>query len=377
MKCQFCGQELPENAKFCFRCKRQIVCMNCSERLLEGASMCVFCGNEISTLNNNNGQNYIKYSETKTSKSFEATFSNETAGAVVETFAQFLPLKKNITGKTKDIFHDAQITEAEDITPTKALLPAEQENSGDTNLNINNIFKVRGENEVYLHETSLKANSKVDYAGRLTILYLFYMQSNGTKEVPKTEVIAFLKKVGLNNDGSYRAWMSKMKALYNVNNDCYCLCRAGEERAKEYLQEIFDEGKVDNWNLGDTSKGNSKSNNKANNISKNSYSIIGSLNLNPSEKESLKFFIGQHKASNGFQYNLLFVYYLQKIICESNINSNHIYTCYKNVGVKVPNNLYQNLVDTKNKKEWIDTSDMNNITITISGENYVEQDMKK
>lgn len=55
--------------------------------------MC-FCGNEISTLNNNNGQNYIKYSETKTSKSFEATFSNETAGAVVETFAQFLPLKK-------------------------------------------------------------------------------------------------------------------------------------------------------------------------------------------------------------------------------------------------------------------------------------------
>lgn len=94
MKCQFCGQELPENAKFCFRCKRQIVCMNCSERLLEGASMCVFCGNEISTLNNNNGQNYIKYSETKTSKSFEATFSNETAGAVVETFAQFLPLKK-------------------------------------------------------------------------------------------------------------------------------------------------------------------------------------------------------------------------------------------------------------------------------------------
>lgn len=106
-------------------------------------------------------------------------------------------------------------------------------------------------------------------------------------------------------------------------------------------------------------------------------SIIGSLNLNPSEKESLKFFIGQHKASNGFQYNLLFVYYLQKIICESNINSNHIYTCYKNVGVKVPNNLYQNLVDTKNKKGWIDTSDMNNITITISGENYVEQDMKK
>ena len=135
------------------------------------------------------------------------------------------------------------------------------------------------------------------------------MRSNGTEEVPKTEVIAFLKKVGLNNDGSYRGWMSKMKSLYNINNNCYCLCRAGEERAKEYLKDIFDEDKVDNWKLGDTSKGNSKSNNKANNLSKNSYSIVGSLNLHPLDKESLKSFIGQFNVSNGFQYNLLFVYY--------------------------------------------------------------------
>ena len=203
------------------------------------------------------------------------------------------------------------------------------------------------------------------------------MRSNGTEEVPKTEVIAFLKKVGLTNDGSYRGWMSKMKSLYNINNNCYCLCRAGEERAKEYLKDIFDEDKVDNWKLGDTSKGSYRSNNKANNIPKNSYSIEGTLNLNPSDNESLKSFIGKFKASNGFQYNLLFAYYLQKVIGKTNINANHIYTCYKNVGAKIPNNLYQSLVDTKNKKGWIDTSDMNNITVTISGENCVEQDLKK
>ena len=377
MNCQFCGQELPENAKFCFKCRRQIICTNCGERLIEGASICVFCGNEISTPNNNTEQNHIKYKETKTLKSFEATFSNETAGAVVKTFAQFLPLKKNIIGETKEIFHNTQIEDVEDIMPAKALLPVKQEELADKNPNISDIFKVRGDNEVDLYETSLKANSKVDYAGRLTILYLFYMQSNGTKEIPKTEVIAFLKKIGLNNDGSYRSWMSKMKSLYNVNNDCYCLSRAGEERAKEYLKDIFDEDKVDNWKLGDTAKGNSKSNNKANNISKNSYSIVGSLNLYPLDKESLKSFIGQFNVSNGFQYNLLFVYYLQKVIDVTNINANFIYTCYKDIGAKIPNNLYQNLVDTKNKKGWIDTSDMNNITVTISGENCVEQDLKK
>ncbi|HCZ20877.1 MAG TPA: hypothetical protein DHU85_05065 [Porphyromonadaceae bacterium] len=101
------------------------------------------------------------------------------------------------------------------------------------------------------------------------------------------------------------------------------------------------------------------------------------MNLHPLDKESLKSFIGQFNVSNGFQYNLLFVYYLQKVISITNINANHIYTCYKDVGVKIPNNLYQNLVDTKNKKGWIDTSDMNNITVTISGENCVEQDLKK
>ncbi len=377
MNCQFCGQELPENAKFCFKCRRQIICTNCGERLIEGASICVFCGNEISIPNNNTEQNHIKYKETKTSKSFEATFSNETAGAVVKTFAQFLPLKKNTIGETMEVFHDTQIEDVEDVTPSKALLPVKREDLVDKNPNINDIFKVRGDNDIYLHETSLKANSKVDYAGRLTILYLFYMRSNGTEEVPKTEVIAFLKKVGLTNDGSYRGWMSKMKSLYNINNNCYCLCRAGEERAKEYLKDIFDEDKVDNWKLGDTSKGSYRSNNKANNIPKNSYSIEGTLNLNPSDNESLKSFIGKFKASNGFQYNLLFAYYLQKVIGKTNINANHIYTCYKNVGAKIPNNLYQSLVDTKNKKGWIDTSDMNNITVTISGENCVEQDLKK
>ena len=236
MNCQFCGQELPENAKFCFKCRRQIICTNCGERLIEGASICVFCGNEISIPNNDTEQNHIKYKETKTSKSFEATFSNETAGAVVKTFAQFLPLKKNTIGETMEVFHDTQIEDVEDVTPSKALLPVKREDLVDKNPNINDIFKVRGDNDIYLHETSLKANSKVDYAGRLTILYLFYMRSNGTEEVPKTEVIAFLKKVGLNNDGSYRGWMSKMKSLYNINNNCYCLCRAGKNVQKNILK---------------------------------------------------------------------------------------------------------------------------------------------
>ena len=54
-----------------------------------------------------------------------------------------------------------------------------------------------------------------------------------------------------------------------------------------------------------------------------------------------------------------------------------MYTCYKEVGQKVPKNLYQSIVDTKKNKGWIESSDMGNIFVSVIGENYVEHDMKK
>ena len=95
MECQFCGQVLPDNARFCFNCKKQIVCQKCGEKLISGADICIYCGVELIHGTKDVGQNYIRYKESQTEKSFEATFSNETAGAVVETFASFLPANKH------------------------------------------------------------------------------------------------------------------------------------------------------------------------------------------------------------------------------------------------------------------------------------------
>ncbi|MFS2769239.1 hypothetical protein [Bacteroides uniformis] len=57
--------------------------------------------------------------------------------------------------------------------------------------------------------------------------------------------------------------------------------------------------------------------------------------------------------------------------------SEFLYTCYKEVGQKVPKNLYQSIIDTKKNKGWIESSDMGNIFVSVIGENYVEHDMKK
>ena len=46
------------------------------------------------------------------------------------------------------------------------------------------------------------------------------------------------------------------------------------------------------------------------------------------------------------------------------------------LSVKFPSNIRQSLIDTKNKKGWIDTSSMTNICLTTVGENAI-LDLKK
>lgn len=373
MKCQFCNQELPDGAKFCFKCNKQIICKECGKSTLENSFICVFCGAELSTRTQVGGMNHIKYTESESGKAFEASFSDETAGNVVETFVRFLPSFKKNPGVIDVTDEKSVFEDAEDV----AVLPPATEQKIHTN-QIDQVFKIRGENEIYLHDTSLKASSKVDYAGRLTLLYLFYQQQHGVEEVKRSEVNNFLERTGFNNDGSYRAWLSKNKALYNINNGSYRLCRTGEERAKEYLEDIFNNEKVDNWKLGDKGKTNAKSNNgKRASVGSLSYSVIGSLDLNSTNKDSLKNFIAKYNASSGQEYNVLFVYYLEKIIKEKNIGVNHIYTCYKELKIKYPTNLKQSLFDTKKRKGWIDTANINDIKVLATGENAVEHTLKK
>ncbi len=110
------------------------------------------------------------------------------------------------------------------------------------------------------------------------------------------------------------------------------------------------------------------------NAKSTSFSLVASLNLNPQAQKSLKSFFSEFITKTFLDKNLLFIYYMERILKITDIGINHVYTCYKNVGEKVPGNLYQSLVDTKNLKGWIESKDINNLKITIAGENHVEHD---
>lgn len=113
---------------------------------------------------------------------------------------------------------------------------------------------------------------------------------------------------------------------------------------------------------------------KISNTSSKTYNLIPSLNLVSNGNESLKDFYNKYSAKNNFDKNIIILYYLRRILGAENIGINHIYTCYKHLSQKIPN-INQSLLDTKNRKGWVDISDKEDLKVTVAGENYIEHEI--
>jgi len=108
-------------------------------------------------------------------------------------------------------------------------------------------------------------------------------------------------------------------------------------------------------------------------------SIVKELDLSGGgKKKRLRDFYNQYKAGSNFEKNLIFVYYLTHELGMSGITTDHVFTCYRDIpGIKAPNALRQSLLDTSNRRGWLDTSSTEDIKVTMPGINYLEHDMPK
>lgn len=108
-------------------------------------------------------------------------------------------------------------------------------------------------------------------------------------------------------------------------------------------------------------------------------SLLKELNLmNEGSVESLRDFYARYEVKTNLERTLVFVYYLQHVRSISNIGIDHVFTCYRNIeGLKIPGHLKQNLLDTSSKKGWLDTSNMEDIRVPVTGVNYIEHDLPK
>ena len=113
-------------------------------------------------------------------------------------------------------------------------------------------------------------------------------------------------------------------------------------------------------------------------IIKESFKIIGDLNLaGGAGIPAFKALHDEKKPKSNYEFNTLAVYYLKHDLKLEKVTPDHIYTCYKEASRKIPGAFRQSLYDTSSSAGYIDTKDINNISMTTRGENLVEHDLPR
>jgi hypothetical protein len=105
--------------------------------------------------------------------------------------------------------------------------------------------------------------------------------------------------------------------------------------------------------------------------------LLTELNLRPQGKKTLKQFIAEFKKPSSEEKILLYVYFLINELKINDIGVDHIYTCIKEVGDKVPAYLKQTITNVKSRKGWLDTTNFEQLKYTVQGMNHVEHDLEK
>lgn len=105
--------------------------------------------------------------------------------------------------------------------------------------------------------------------------------------------------------------------------------------------------------------------------------VVPDLNLRPQGKKSLKDFVADKQPKDNQERFAVIVYYLQKQLGVKGVGANHIYTAFKELNVKVPLDIEGALPMTTKRKGWLRTSDLSDVTLTVSGENFVEHDLPR
>lgn len=107
-------------------------------------------------------------------------------------------------------------------------------------------------------------------------------------------------------------------------------------------------------------------------------SVVKSLDLVNGPGGRLRDFYNQYEVKTNFERNLIFLYFLQQKMGRTGITQDEVFTCYRDIpGIKAPVALRQGLLDTDQKRNWIDVADPNDLKVTVHGVNHLENDLQK
>jgi len=155
-----------------------------------------------------------------------------------------------------------------------------------------------------------------------------------------------------------------------------------EEFVQKNLKEFKDIMSEKKFPLAETTQTEGALNNgavakKKNGKSPSGPTLVKDLNLRPSDKESLKDFYAEKAPGSNIEKNVVFVYYLEKILEITGITINHILTCYGEINLPIPINLRQSIVDTSSTRYGYLNGIMKDLKISVKGGNFVQFDLPR
>ena len=104
---------------------------------------------------------------------------------------------------------------------------------------------------------------------------------------------------------------------------------------------------------------------------------VGDINFVPNGKQSLRDFFAEKAPGSDIDQILVICYFLQHTLQSGQIGPGHILSGFKHVAKPVPKDLKQTIRNMRDKKAWINFTDIESIGLTTEGDNRVEHVLGK
>ena len=382
MECLYCNFELPSNAKFCPKCRSQVICLDCNEILYKDSPICISCGKELkdSYHTKNSAVNNIEFTENEKGKTFRASFTDTVAGNVVETFAQLLPFKNYNSTKAIYQSYDSNIQKTiEDVDIVEASKPslvhpihAPIVDENEDLVILEKIFKNKNGVISIYDRRKIKNKGKGDFVAKVTLLFLYYKKQLGFDKVDREELNNLLKSENL-YDANFRGWIANSRNLINSDSINLELCPEGEENAQKYLKESLDPSIISSWNLTSNSKRNNLGN-KASVQKSNTTTAIDTSNLTEGDYPTLNDLVIKDYPKGEPEWILCYAFYSSSF-GSTTFTRENILDRYKENNRATDTrrkNIRQNLASCI-KKDWIKSINDTEFVVKVEGSNYAKQ----
>jgi hypothetical protein len=105
--------------------------------------------------------------------------------------------------------------------------------------------------------------------------------------------------------------------------------------------------------------------------------LLKDLDLRPANGKSWREFATEKNPTSTRERSIVALYYLRQILTLGAVGSDHIYTCFKDMGWKLPTDFNNHLQVVAKERGWLNTAEMSDIGLTSRGENFVEHDLPR